>query len=484
MKIRTRYAPSPTGYFHVGGARTALFNYLFAKHNNGDFIVRIEDTDIERNVENGTESQLENINWMGIIPDESPLHGGKYGPYFQTQKLQRYEELANQLLNEQKAYYCFCTKEQLDAQRKEAELNHETPKYNRTCLHLSESEIYQKLNSGCEHTIRLKIDENKMYEWDDLIRGKISIPGSALTDPVILKSNKVAMYNFAVVVDDYDMEISHVLRGEEHISNTPYQIAIRDALGFNNGIQYGHLSVIINDDGKKLSKRDTKLKQFISDYREMGYLPITIDNFLSLLGWAPADNNEIMNLQDMIRKFEINHVSKSPTKFDQTKLLWIGNQHFKQLEDSDYLSFVKQYVNSKNEIYLQHQNEVLLLFKNQISYASQIDDLIDDILEYKSSYDAQTMNEIKELIEPIKLIIQYLIRHWNSLTFNSEEQAKELIEKIKLDTGLKGKQLFMSIRIVTTGLSHGPELAKNIYLLAKQNIELNLNKIIKEIGHD
>ena len=270
MKVRARYAPSPTGFFHVGGARTALFNYLYAKHMGGDFILRIEDTDTERNVEGGIESQINNLEWMGIKIDESVKNPGKFGPYQQTHKLKRYQELAYKLLEEGKAYRCFCTKDELDKNREAAMAGGQTPKYNRHCLYLTKEEIQKKLDAKIPFTIRLKIDDNTEYSWDDMIRGKISVPTSALTDPVILKSNGIPMYNFGVVVDDHDMQITHVLRGEEHISNTPYQLAIKRALGWEKDpIQYGHLSVIVNETGKKLSKRDKSLKQFIQEQTQL-----------------------------------------------------------------------------------------------------------------------------------------------------------------------------------------------------------------------
>jgi glutamyl-tRNA synthetase len=222
---------------------------------------------------------------MNIKPDESLINPGKYGPYKQTDKLLRYKELAYKLLKEGKCYYCFCTEEMLNEQRQNAIKKHLTPKYNRRCLNLSKQEIENNLKNNVPFTIRLKIEDNKLIEWDDLIRGHVAVPTNSLTDPVILKSNNYPMYNFSVVIDDYDMRISHVLRGEEHLSNTPYQIAIRNALGMNDyEIKYGHLSVIVDETGKKLSKRNTKLIQFIEDYRNMGIPHEALVNFLALLG--------------------------------------------------------------------------------------------------------------------------------------------------------------------------------------------------------
>lgn len=481
MKTRTRYAPSPTGYFHIGGARTALFNFLFAKKMKGDFILRIEDTDNERNVEGGIESQLYNLNWLDISPDESPQKEGEYKPYQQTLKLDRYKMLAETLLKEDKAYCCFCSKEELDEQRKKAEANHETPKYNKKCLSLTKNEIKEKIANKQEYVIRLKINEDEHYEWNDLVRGKISIPGSALTDPVILKSNKIAMYNFAVVVDDYDMDITHVLRGEEHISNTPYQIAIKKALGFDKKeISYGHLSIIVNDEGKKLSKRDLSLKQFIEDYRLLGYLPIAITNFLCLLGWTPSNNKEIMSLSEMINSFQLDGLTKSPAKFDVSKLNWISNQHFKSMNDKEYLEFVKPFVKSENEIYNKNPNKVLLLLKNQISYAKQINDFIVDLFE-NNKIDESSNEEIIGQKENIKLVAPILLKLINDIEFDNEENIKKIINNIKEQTKLNGKNLFMPIRLLSTKKQHGPDLTTTLYLFGKKRIKQNIEDILQRI---
>ena len=474
MEVRTRYAPSPTGFFHIGGARTALFNYLFAKHHNGVFIVRNEDTDVERNVEGGIESQLFNIDWLGFSPDESPIKGGDFAPYQQTKKIERYQQLANQLLEQNKAYRCFCTKEELEQERKVAEENHQTPKYNRKCLHLSQQEINEKLKNKIPYVLRLKIEDGD-YAWNDLIRGPISIPSSAMTDPVIVKSNGIPMYNFAVVVDDYDMKITHILRGEEHISNTPYQIAIKKALDFDTqDINYGHLSIIVNEFGKKLSKRDVNLKQFIDDYRNMGYLPIAITNFLCLLGWTPKDNKEVLTLQEMIKNFDLTTISKSPAKFDVPKMNWISNQHFKLLSDNDYLDFVSEFVSSKNKCYLNNKDEVLLLFKNQISYALELNDLIDDLFSDSDQLDDNTLVEFNNLITPIKQIINFVEESVKNINNFSIVEIKKIIDIVKEKFQLNGKSLFMSIRIITTLKSHGPELAKTIFLLSQDKVIKNI----------
>lgn len=478
MKYRLRYAPSPTGFFHVGGARTALFNYLYAKHMGGDFILRIEDTDQERNVEGGIESQINNLEWMGIKIDESLKNPGAYGPYVQTQKLKRYQELAYKLLEEGKAYRCFCTKEDLDKNREQSMSSGQTPKYNRHCLYLTKEEIQAKLDAKTPFTIRLKIKDNTEISWNDLIRGKISVPTSALTDPVILKSNGIPMYNFGVVVDDYDMHITHVLRGEEHISNTPYQIAIKEALGFDKQpIEYGHLSVIVNSDGKKLSKRDKTLKQFIQDYQDMGFYPHAIVNFLALLGWAPTNNQEIMSMEELIKNFDIKHVSKAPTFFDYNKMLWVGNKYFVAMKDEEYLKFVDKYITVDFKEYKSKKDEILLLFKKQVSYAKGLNDLIQEtfLTEHEINADLRktlanevwqkTLHAFHDVISKSKDNVSY-------------DEAKEMINQVKTLSGNKGQDLFMPIRLAITGLEHGPELNKIISIIGKEKILNNLRKVL------
>lgn len=478
MRVRARYAPSPTGFFHVGGARTALFNYLYAKHTGGDFVLRIEDTDTERNVEGGIESQINNLEWMGIKIDESVKNPGKFGPYQQTQKLKRYQELAYKLLEEGKAYRCFCTKEDLDKNRASAMSSGQTPKYNRHCLYLTKEEIQKKLDAKIPFTIRLKIDDNTTYEWDDMIRGKISVPTSALTDPVILKSNGIPMYNFGVVVDDHDMQITHVLRGEEHISNTPYQIAIKNALGWDKDpIQYGHLSVIVNESGKKLSKRDKTLKQFIQDYQEMGFMPEAIDNFLALLGWAPSNNKEIMNMDEMIQNFDIKKVSKAPTFFDFNKMLWVSNKYFVASGDQKYLSFVEKFVKVDFGQFANRKNDILLLFKKQIQYASQLNDLITTTflkpLDTSKEFRMKFTNDVWQ--KTLHAFFELVCKGKDEISF---DEAKQLIDKTKELSGNKGQDLFMPIRLAITGIEHGPELNKIISILGKQLIRERLSKVL------
>lgn len=480
--IRTRYAPSPTGLFHIGGARTALFNYLFAKKNNGDFIVRIEDTDIERNVENGIDSQLLNLKWLKIFPDESPLNPGNYGPYIQTERLSIYKEKAQQLLSENKAYRCFCTPEQLEKYRKKALKEGKTPKYNRQCLSLTEEEINKKIKDNIPFSLRYKIPDNIDIKWNDIVRGDMCVPTSALTDPVILKSNGIPTYNFAVVIDDSDMLISHIIRGEEHLSNTPYQIAINKALGINKNIVYGHLSVIIDETGKKLSKRNMELKQFIEDYKNMGFSPEAIVNFMYLLGLSSTDNKEIFSLAEAIKSFDIKKVSKSPTTFDFKKMEWISSEHFKMMSDTAFISFAKPFVTYDLGFLKPKENDVILLFKNQISYAKQINDLIEQTFFVPETFESLCKKfpflKDVETKEMIKLFIKQLqaLPNWNISEINT------IIDFVKKETKRSGKELFMPLRVYSSHNSHGPELAKVIFIFGKDVVIKNAKAFLENKG--
>ena len=421
-KVRTRYAPSPTGFFHIGGARTALFNYLFAKHSNGDFIVRIEDTDIKRNVVGGIESQFFNLKWLGIKPDESYENPKEFGPYIQSQKLQRYKDLAYKLLSEGKAYRCFCTQSELTKNRIDAANKGITPKYNRHCFFLSKKEIQKKIDDKTPYTIRLKISDNTTISWNDMFRGKIIVPTDCLTDPVILKSNGIAMYNFAVVVDDYDMKITHIIRGEEHISNTPYQIAIRNALGFDDKVEYGHISLIVGKDGKKLSKRDETLQQFIQNYRDLGFFPHAVTNFLALLGWSPKTNIEILSMEQLIKDFDIKRVSKSPCLFDFDRMKWMSNQYITKMADIDYLSFIKKFINIDLSKFKNQVDDILLLYKKQISYAKEINGLIHDTF---FAYNPQEVCR-KIVNESWQNVVQNFISSINKTTEINLENTKKI----------------------------------------------------------
>jgi len=327
QNVRVRIAPSPTGFLHIGNARTALFNYLFAKRYGGKFVLRIEDTDLERSKSEYETDILESLKWLGILWDEGPEVDGEYGPYRQSEKVDIYEKYLKKLLNEDKAYYCFCSEEELETQRQYQMSRGEAPRYSGNCRDIKKEEAEKRLKKGESAVIRFKIDTEKKITFNDLIRGKIEVDSSLLGDIVIAKNSRTPLYNFAVVVDDYEMKITHVIRGEDHISNTPKQILLQEALGFPRPT-YAHLSIILGPDRTKLSKRHGATS--ISDYRRKGYLPETMINFMAFLGWNPGTDKEIYSLIALTKEFSIKNCQKGGAIFNIKRLDWINGFYIRQ----------------------------------------------------------------------------------------------------------------------------------------------------------
>ncbi|MGL5205552.1 MAG: glutamate--tRNA ligase [Metamycoplasmataceae bacterium] len=456
--VRTRYAPSPTGYLHIGGARTALFNYLFAKHNKGQFLLRIEDTDFSRNVPNGEESQLDNLEWLGIIPDESPINpNSKYGKYRQSEKIEVYNKYIEELIRSNKAYKAYDTSEELALQKAEQEkFGKFSFRYDRNWLKISKEEEERRENNG-EFVVRISLPKSKEYKWNDLVRGEIVVNSDEIGDWVIKKSDGFPTYNFAVVIDDVDMEITHVFRGEEHITNTPKQLAVYEAFEWEPPL-FGHLTIITNMEGKKLSKRDLSLHQFIEDYKNEGYCHQAIFNFLALLGWTSEDAKEVMSPSELIEKFDYKRLSKSPSKFDIQKMNWFSKIYMKNESNEDILN---KLVFNKNQdrkwqelfldIYKENATNINELQKNILIY--EVDEITGD---YEK-------NKVTEIFSNEILSREFSI-----------ENIQLAINNTKEISGQSGKNLFMSIRKIATGLEHGPELAKAIYLFGKSKVERRL----------
>ncbi len=482
--IRVRYAPSPTGYLHIGNARTALFNYLFTKNLGGKMIVRIEDTDTERNIEGGEKSQLDNLKWLGVNWDESIDLGGEFAPYNQLARHEAgiYISFIEQLLAEDKAYKCYCSSEELDASAEEQKANGEIPKYDGHCAHLTEEQIAAYEAEGRDYTIRFRVPANTEYKWNDIVKGDVVFNSNDVSgDFNIVKRNGIPTYNFVVVLDDHLMEISHVLRGEDHISNTPKQLMIYQALGFEEPT-FGHMTLIVNETGKKLSKRDTSIIQFIEDYRNLGYLPEAMFNFITLLGWSPVGEEEIFTHDQLIEIFDAKRLSKSAAKFDVNKLTWINNQYIKQMPEAEYLEFVMPFVNeieaSKN--YEQAAlAKIALLYKDQISYGAEIKEVSDLFFKAERTLDEQMIEFVNQ--EGIKTTLEYFKTEFANLSEVTEETIKTLIKETGKATSAKGKMLFMPIRIATTLQMHGPELPVSLTILSKEQVIANIDLALANI---
>ncbi|MGL5617459.1 MAG: glutamate--tRNA ligase [Metamycoplasmataceae bacterium] len=456
--VRTRYAPSPTGYLHIGGARTALFSYLFAKHNKGKFILRIEDTDFERNVPNGEESQLDNLKWLGIIPDESPINPNpRYGKYRQSEKIDVYNKYIEELIKNNKAYKAYDTSEELICQKKEQEKSGKFSfRYDRNWLKISNEEMKKRDDKG-EYAIRISLPKNKQYKWNDLVRGDIIVNSDEIGDWVIRKSDGFPTYNFAVVVDDVEMQITHVFRGEEHITNTPKQLAIYEAFGWEPP-KFGHLTIITNMEGKKLSKRDLSLHQFIEDYKNEGYCHEAIFNFLALLGWTSENAKEVMSPSELIEKFDYRRLSKSPSKFDIQKMNWFSKIYMKNERNEDILS--KLVFNKNQDKYWQEL--FLSVYKENSATINELQNniLLYEVDEITGDYEK---NEVTEIFSKEVLSREFNIQNIQLAINNTKTLSRQ-----------NGKNLFMSIRKIATGLDHGPELAKAIYLFGKSKVKARL----------
>ncbi|MBO0467203.1 glutamate--tRNA ligase [Enterococcus plantarum] len=483
-KVRVRYAPSPTGHLHIGNARTALFNYLFARHNDGEFIIRIEDTDQKRNIEDGEKSQLENLSWLGMDWDESPEKPGEYGPYRQSERSEIYQPLIDQLLVSNRAYKCYCTEEELEAEREAQRARGEMPHYAGKCADLTPTEQAEKEAQGLESVIRFRVPRNTSYTFEDMVKGEIVFESDNIGgDFVIQKRDGMPTYNFAVAVDDHMMKITHVLRGDDHIANTPKQLMIYEAFGWK-APEFGHMTLIINSEtGKKLSKRDESILQFIEQYRELGYLPEAMFNFTALLGWSPVGEEEIFSPKELIKIFDPERLSKSPAAFDGKKLEWVNNQYMKQLDLDVLTDMCLPYLVAEGKIEAQPSGEklewlkkVVSLYQPQMSYAAEIVNVSELFFNEHPVLDEAA----KEVLagETVPAVLAAFKAQLEAMDVVDVPSIKAGIKAVQKETGVKGKNLFMPIRVAVSGQVHGPELGDTIELLGKEKALDHLNNVL------
>lgn len=485
-KVRVRYAPSPTGHLHIGNARTALFNYLFARHYNGEMIIRIEDTDTKRNLADGERSQLENLAWLGVEWDESPQHPGKYGPYRQSERKDIYMKYINELLEKGLAYKCYCTEEELEAEREAQRERGEMPHYAGTCAHLTKEQEAAYEAEGKEYVIRFRVPKDKVYAWNDMVKGDIAIDSKSIGgDFVILKRDGMPTYNFAVVVDDHLMEISHVLRGDDHIANTPKQMMIYEALGWDVP-RFGHMTLIINSEtGKKLSKRDETILQFIEQYRDLGYLPAAMFNFIALLGWSPEGEEEIFSKEELIQLFDEHRLSKSPAAFDAKKLEWINNHYVKDLPLDVATQFCLPFLQKAGLVEEQPSTEkiawvekLVSLYQPQMSYGAEIVKLSELFFApYPTLGEEEKAVLAEESAPTVLAAFLAQVEAMPEADFTSEAIQKA-IKAVQKETKVRGRGLFMPIRVATTGVMHGPDLPGTLSLLGKEKTISHLKEVL------
>ncbi|MCS7230308.1 MAG: glutamate--tRNA ligase [Candidatus Kryptonium sp.] len=469
MKTKTRFAPSPTGHLHIGGARTAIFNWLYSRKNNGEFYLRIEDTDKERSSEEMVQSIIDGLNWLGINWDGDI--------YFQSQHINDHISACYELVKKGHAYFCYCTEEELEMKRKQAEENKIPYKYDRKCLYLSQEEKNKFEKEGRSRTIRFKVPDGETVFFD-VVHGEIRFKNSEIDDFIILRSDNTPVYNMAVVVDDHKMGITHVIRGDDHISNTPKQILIYQALGWDIPV-FAHVPLILGPDRKRLSKRHGATA--VIEYRERGFLPEAMFNYLCLLGWSPGDNREIMTIEEIIEAFDITKIQKKSAIFDQAKLEWMNSEYIRRKENTEILKLLKPIVKKygyevENDLYLL---KVISLMKDRVKV---LDDFVtfgkyffedpDDydpegVKKYWSENTAELLTEFTEIIRKID-------------DFNASEIEREL-RSFALEKGIKASDLIHPIRLAITGMRISPGLFELMETLGKETSIKRINVAVNKI---
>ncbi len=466
MKIRTRFAPSPTGFMHVGNLRTALYEYLTARHEDGTFVLRIEDTDRERYVEGATQVIYDTMKLAGLDHDEGPDIGGEYGPYVQSERLDMYKPYAEQLVREGKAYRCFCTKERLEALKENAP---EGTGYDRHCRDLSEEEIQKNLDAGVPYVIRQKMPLTGSTSYHDLVYGDITFPNEDLDDQILLKTDGFPTYNFANVIDDHTMGITHVVRGSEYLSSTPKYNLLYDAFGWEIPT-YIHLPLImgksVDEEGNevisKLSKRhgSTGFMDLVNE----GYLPEAIINYIALLGWAPKDTQEIFSLDELIKAFDINGISKSPAVFDYDKLSWVNQEHIKAMTDEEFLQHAKTYYDEAGvdpscyELLAELLKPRIAKFTEiteKLSFIKNYGDFELELFEHKKS--KSTLESSKQMLEQALPILAQVQWDRDSIT----EAMKTLAEKLEV----KNSVVMWPVRIAAAGVAVTPGGCAEVMIL-------------------
>ncbi|MGH9453819.1 MAG: glutamate--tRNA ligase [Terriglobia bacterium] len=483
--IRVRFAPSPTGFVHVGNARTALFNWLFARHQGGTLILRIEDTDVQRSEERYESQLIEDLKWVGLDWDEGPDRGGNRGPYRQSERKELYSRTAAQLIAQDHAYFCFCTPDELERDRQEALKAGRQPKYSGRCRMRPREESARQVAEGVAAAIRLKI-ESGVFNWDDVVHGPTSFSSDVMGDPIIVRSDGNPAYNFAVVIDDHLMEITHVIRGDDHISNTPRQIAVYRAFGWDPP-RFAHLSTILGADRARLSKRHgaTSLESF----RQMGILPEALRNYLALLGWSPADGKtEILSDQELIAQFSLEHITKSPAVFDNEKLNWLNRHYLKTSSPARLADLAIPFLAAAGYLdgtlpdatrpWIERVVDAVLKNLDCFDQLPSAVRIIFDFNPGKLLENETTKHEAQDA--GTRAVVTALLQKLpaeNEITTESFRAAARAVQK---ETGRKGKDLFHPIRLALTGEPSGPELDKLVPIF-QQGAKLGLPKPVKSV---
>jgi glutamyl-tRNA synthetase/nondiscriminating glutamyl-tRNA synthetase len=468
-KVRVRFAPSPTGQLHIGNVRTALFNWLFARQQGGTFILRIEDTDVERSEARYETQLMGDMKWLGLDWDEGPDVGGPYPPYRQSDKMDVYRGYAERLIREGKAYYCFCSAEELEREREQALKEQRQPIYSGKCRNLDPAEAKRRRAAGEPAAIRLKIPEHPI-RFHDIVRGDVEFSNEVVSDPIIVRSSGMPIYNYVVVIDDADMKITHVIRGDDHISNTPKQVAVYEALGLPVP-EFAHLSTILGPDKERLSKRHGATS--VANFREMGILPEALMNYLALLGWAPSGGDrEIFSKDELIKEFSLERVTPSPAVFDTEKLHWLNRHYIKQSPPERIQQMGAEFLQRAGLLPASNGNVsgwTRSLVELLAPYVDKLDQLPEKAKIIFNGDPATALNvpENTEFFtsEKARAVVQAFGRKAANDSPLTPERFKTIMDEIKAETGAKGKDLFHPVRIMLIGSHSGPDFNKLIPLI-------------------
>ncbi|MGC9081011.1 glutamate--tRNA ligase [Sulfurihydrogenibium sp.] len=476
---RVRFAPSPTGYLHLGNARTALFNYLFAKHEGATFILRIEDTDLERSKKEYEEMLIQDLKWMGLEWDEGPDKGGPYGPYRQSERLDIYHQYAKKLLETGHAYFCYCTEEELEKEREKAIAEGKPYRYSGKCRNLTQQEREELEAKGLKPVIRFKVPD-KTVVFEDIIRGHVEIDTKEFGDFVIVRQDGMPVYNFVVVIDDALMKITHVIRGEDHLSNTPKQIVIYEALGFDIP-QFAHLPIILGEDRTKLSKRHGAVS--VRALKDDGFLSEAVFNYLSLLGWHPKDEREVIPKEEIIRQFRIEDVNKSPAIFDRTKLRWMNGVYIREILDLDELTkrAVEFFEGFGYKADFEYYKKVMSAIRDSIETLMDIKDRAKVFFVDEFPFTEEIVSEVKSDPNFYKVVEIFYekIKDLNSIT---KEDFKNITKEIQKEYGFKGKGLFHPLRIALTGEFSGVGLDLLVEVIGIDKVKFRIKRFLEYFG--
>lgn len=446
--IRTRFAPSPTGFLHIGGARTALFSYAYAKKHDGRFILRVEDTDIERSTQESVDSIIHAMDWLGLNYDE--------GPFYQTKRMERYKEVIKQLLDESKAYHCYCSKEELDKMREEQKAKGIKAKYDRRCLH------NPNVREGVKPVVRFKNPETGSVIWNDLVKGRIEIGNIELDDLIIARSDGTPTYNFCVVVDDLDMQITHVIRGDDHINNTPRQINILSALGGAVPF-YAHAPMILRDDGQKMSKRHDAVS--VMQYKEMGILPEALLNYLARLCWGHGDD-EVFDMNQFIEWFDLDNISVSPARFDMKKLYWVNAEHIKRTDNKKLAILLKDILKNR-QVRLDDKLDLHAIIELIKPRVDNLNVMADEITYFYNPFTPNHEDMTKHLTPEALALLTNFANDLEGLSDWAIDSIKQLVKDFCVKHGVKMPALGMPLRLKLCGTTHTPSFDAIIFLLGK-----------------